>query len=249
MCIKGHNGFCPCRACDIQGVRNAAIRNAPYYVPLFHPLDDPREDVDPASYWDPENLPLRPETGDHSWDNRIASILDGQTKKERDRRARILGINGKSIMSTIPGIVMTRSFPYEGMHLFFENLIPNMINHWKGEFKTLDSGSQDYIIEPSVWETIGLETEAAVRTIPSAFVGKLPDIHTSQYLYKAEYYSFWFIYLAPILLHGRFKQNKYYQHASDLSKILKKCLEIEITRTEIDQLKKDMIQWVVTYEE
>ncbi len=61
------------------------------------------------------------------------------------------------------------------MHLM-ENLLENMVLHWTGDFKGLDAGKEDYILDPRVWETIGEATEKSSATIPSAFGRKLLNI-------------------------------------------------------------------------
>jgi hypothetical protein len=50
MNIKGHNGFCPCRSCEIKGARNIAGHEKIYYVPLTHP---------DGRVWVAERLPKR----------------------------------------------------------------------------------------------------------------------------------------------------------------------------------------------
>ena len=54
----------------------------------------------------------------------IAEIEAGPTKMERERKAKMYGVTGESILFSIPSLSHTRSFPYEGMHLLFENHIP-----------------------------------------------------------------------------------------------------------------------------
>jgi hypothetical protein len=38
------------------------------------------------------------------------------------------------------------------MHLFFENMIPNLVKLWSGKFKGLDTGSEDYEIAEETWD-------------------------------------------------------------------------------------------------
>jgi hypothetical protein len=33
------------------------------------------------------------------------------------------------------------------MHLFFENVVPNLVKLWSGKFKGLNAGSEDYEID------------------------------------------------------------------------------------------------------
>ncbi|CAE6378452.1 unnamed protein product [Rhizoctonia solani] len=116
------------------------------------------------------------------------------------------------------------------MHLFFENLVPNMVKHWIGEFKGLDEGKGAYKISKEEWIAIGT----------------LPDIAQDCGLYKAEAYSFWIQYLAPILLKGRLMQ-KYYNHAVELREIILLCLQFKISRAEIDELQQMINNWVLKY--
>jgi hypothetical protein len=61
------------------------------------------------------------------------------------------------------------------MHLFFENIVRNLLNLWRGNFKGLDAGSEDYEIEGSIWEEIWAETAAAVKDILAQFVRSMTD--------------------------------------------------------------------------
>jgi hypothetical protein len=96
------------------------------------------------------------------------------------------------------------------MHLFFENLVPNVILHWTGKFKGLDQGTGNYQLSDTNWDAIGKETAASTRMIPSDFVGTLPDIAQDGNLYKAEAYAFWIQFIAPIVLKDHLPE-PYYQ--------------------------------------
>jgi hypothetical protein len=139
-----------------------------------------------------------------------AQLRNGNTQAERNEIARYYGINGEPLFTQLRSIDLPSSFPYDIMHLFFENLVPNMVKHWIGEFKGIDQGKGTYKISKAAWTMIGVLTTQATRTIPSAFVGTLPDIAQDRGLYKAEAYSFWIQYLAPILLKDTLPQ-KYYK--------------------------------------
>lgn len=47
------------------------------------------------------------------------------------------------------------SFPYDFMHLIWENLIKNLVLHWTGGFKDLDDGVEEYQLPQAIWEAIG----------------------------------------------------------------------------------------------
>jgi hypothetical protein len=123
-----------------------------------------------------------------------------------------------------------------------------MVDHWMGKFKKLDVGSGNYVIPPLIWEEIGIETAAAVPSIPAPFVRVLVDIARERSFFTAESWSFWFIYLAPALLKGRFQDGKYYQHLCQLVEIMKISLQFSITYDEIDDLEAKIINWVQDYE-
>jgi hypothetical protein len=128
----------------------------------------------------------------------------------------------------------------------FENLVPNLIRHWTGTFKDLDQGAENYLLA-HVWSTIGAETAAALKFIPSEFVGTIHDIDQDISLYKAEGYSFWILYLAPILLKNRLPP-KHYQHLLDLCEIIELCLRYSIKPAQIDYLEDKIRNWVADYE-
>ena len=77
-----------------------------------------------------------------------------------------------------------------------------------GRYKDQEPADPGYRLAPHIWEQIGVETAAAYRTIPSDFVGAMPDITKAKY--KAEYWSFWTIHLAPILLQHTGGMRKFY---------------------------------------
>lgn len=97
--------------------------------------------------------------------------------------------------------------------------------------------TEDYVIPMAVWEEIGIETADAVKIIPAAFVRVLPNIAKERAFFTAESWCFWFLYLAPTLLKGRFQNAKYHRHLCDLVEIMKISLQFSITHHEIDNLE------------
>jgi hypothetical protein len=111
------------------------------------------------------------------------------------------------------------------MHLFFENICPLLREHWTGpgHFKIVEPADPGYHLVLHIWEQVGLETADTNKTLPSDFVGAMPNITNSKY--KAKFWSFWVQYLGPILLRNRFPNAKYYDHFCDLVGIIKACLQ------------------------
>ncbi|KAJ7333280.1 hypothetical protein DFH08DRAFT_708108, partial [Mycena albidolilacea] len=237
--IKGHNGFCPCLSCNIKGVRNITAGTTIYHVPLTLPM----KDSEPKKSWDPFNLPLRT----HESFAKVTEDIDrSETVMHRKELAKFHRIKGLPALRHVGSLHFGRSTPWDFMHLAFENIGPNLVKLWSGKYKGLGAGSEDYEIEEEVWNEIWAETAAATHDIPAQFVRVLSD--TPGY-FTAEAWCFWFIYLAPILLSGRFQDDKYYTHACQFSEIIKLCIAFQITYSEIDDLQVNIVHWVQKYED
>jgi hypothetical protein len=141
--LKGHNGFCPCRSCKMKGARNVAGRDTIYYYPLQHP-DDPGQ---PRRSWNPERLPLR-EHGDFvKVFNKLNKLKKGKHKKDLTFHE---GIKGLPALRRVGCLDFARSFPWDIMHLFFENIVRILVNLWSGNFKGLDVGAEEYEIAAEI---------------------------------------------------------------------------------------------------
>ena len=138
--------------------------------------------------------------------------------------------------------------PWDFMHLLFENVNKNLVYMWMGKFKGLDAGKECYIIPPAVWKEIGQETVNAVKDIPCAFVRSLGNLAEDSSYFMAEGWDFWFMYLVPILLQGRFQKDLYYDHLCELADIMKICIKFSLKYEEIDELEVHIADWVKEYE-
>src|SRR5260221_13999794 len=110
------------------------------------------------------------------------------------------GINRECILTELPSISISRSFPHDWMHLYLENHRKNLISFWKGMYKGMDEGWEEYQILDHVWAVIGKGTAAASNTIPAAFGQRTLNIYTKAHVFMAEDWSFWLIHLAPLVL-------------------------------------------------
>lgn len=246
MRMKGHNAISPCRMCSILGVRIPGSRATTHYIPLDqrnHP--DVRNDEGRTQTFDPKCLPRRK----HTELLAQAAEVDGATTiAEAEGLAKQYGIKGTPILSFLDSLDFPQSFPYDFMHLIWENVVKNLILHWTGEFKGLDSGNESYQLSSAIWEAVGEKTVAAGSTIPSAYGPRIPNVATEKSLLSAEMWSFWSLYLGPVLLRNRFHRPKYYRHFILLVRLLNICLKFEITDSEIDQIQEGFISWVTEYE-
>ena len=134
------------------------------------------------------------------------------------------------------------------MHLFWENLLPNLIELWTGEFKGLDEGCEQYRLDRSVWAAIGRATAGSGSFIPSSYGPRLPNIESDRTYYTADMYSFWTQYLGPVLLRRQFKREKYYVHFLKLVELLSICLQFVLSAEDISRVREGFAEWVTDYE-
>jgi hypothetical protein len=247
MRMKGHNGLSPCRMCKIIGLRIPGSRNNAHYVPLDrsrHP--SVAADARAVQVYDGGNLPMRTQSEIIAQGRQVEAA---KTEAESERLAKTTGVKGVSVLSYLGSLSFPGSFPYDFMHLIWENLLKNLILLWTGEFKGLDSGREDYELSKAVWEGIGARTASAFDTIPSAYGSRVPNIAKDRPNVSAEMWSFWAIYLGPVLLRRRFKNRKYFTHFIELVRLLTICLQFEITDEEIEDVRVGFINWVRIYGE
>jgi hypothetical protein len=191
--------------------------------------------------YDPATLPLRNEA---EILRQAREIQSASSNAERGRLSKLYGVKGISILSHLKSISFPQSFPYDFMHLIWENLIPNLVLHWTGGYKGLDEGTGEYQFERNVWEAIGAATAAAGGTIPSAFGARPHNPATNKASFTADAWSFWTLYLGPVLLRRRFRKQCYYTHFIDLVKLLHMCLQFDITTEEVRVVREGFIKWV-----
>ena len=232
--MKGHNGLCPCRFCEIRGVRPPGVKV--YYVPLF------RSDGSVS----PADLPMRNHTTFIEQGNQV---LAAATIGEANELAKKHGIKGLSVLSGLGSLNFPLSFPFDFMHLIFENLIPNLVRHYTGTFKNLDCGTEDYLIPQEEWLEICAAGETSGDTIPTAFGARVPNLDMDRSNMTAEKWALWAMWLAPILLRDRFPNRKYYDHFMKLVYLINKCVSWALKRSELEEIRVGFQDWVEEYEE
>lgn len=247
MRMKGHNGYSPCRMCEITGLRIPHSSSTTHYVPLdrsTHP--DIINDCNAIKSYDPRNLPLHT----HDWFMTQAEEVDAtMTNVDADHLSWKYGIKGHPILSHLHSLHFPLSFPYDFMHLIWENLLKNLILHWTGAFKGLDNGKESYQLMATVWKAIGETTGKSGNFIPSAYGVHLPNIAADGVSISAEMWSFWTTHLGPVYLRHQFTNEKYYDHFVRLVQMLNVCLQFEISDEEIRALEDGFICWVKEYKE
>ncbi|CDO74857.1 hypothetical protein BN946_scf185004.g7 [Trametes cinnabarina] len=246
MCMKGHNALSPCRMCKIRGVRIPGSSNPIHYVPLCRP-HHPDADADPAfvEVYDPAHLPLRTHG---EFLRQAEEVQMAPSEAKAARLAKQYGIKSIPLLSTLSSLSFPVSFPYDFMHLIWENVVKNLMQLWTSQYKDLNTGVEDYEVNPTVWEAVGEASAASGDTIPGIFGPHPPNVTSDKMSWTAETRSFWFQYLGPILLAGRFTHRKYYTHFVLLVRLLCKCLQFELSADDLAEICAGFIAWVEEYE-
>ena len=235
MRMKGHNGFCPCRFCEIRGVRYPT--GSIYYVPLARFNGEESYDADALEKCTHKRFLDQAE-----------EVITAQTNAEEDRLAMTYGIKGVPLLSLVSTLTLPLSFPFDFMHLIFENLVPNLVAHYTGNFKGLDAGVEDYVLPAHIWSEICETGSASGSTIPSQFGARMPNLERERSYMTAEAWSFWVMFIAPIVLRNRFTKPQYYTHFMKLVRLIHLCLAYDMTTSDIDVIRIGFQEWVVEYE-
>ena len=171
------------------------------------------------------------------------------TDADSERLSKQYGIKGVSILSALSSLSFPSPFPYDFMHLIWENVIKNLMSFWTGKYKDLDEGSEQYQFPSAIWDAIGLATADSGSSLPYIFGPRPPNVATDKISWTADTRSFWAQYIAPVVLRGRFLHDKYYDHFVELVRLITICLGFEVTTTQIEDLRDGLITWVQKYEE
>lgn len=243
MLMTGSNGIYPCRMCKIRGILKPGMTT--HYSPLKRPDGfAPPLPGHPDEY-DPADLPLQ---------SHKESIQDGERSQaspncaQHKFCAKETGIKGVPLLSQLPSLFFPLSFPFNFMHLIYENIIKNIILFLCGHFKDLDHADQSYRVEKTVWQAIGEATRAAGKTTPLTYGPSIPDLSEEGNRVTADMYSFWFQFLGPIFLAKSFSNRAVYDHFVALVKLINTCLQLSITQQEVEEVQEGFIWWVEEYE-
>ncbi|CAG8656352.1 16292_t:CDS:2 [Gigaspora rosea] len=130
------------------------------------------------------NLPSRTH---EEWKERLKTIHNAKSEKERSELITNYGINKNSILFDLLTIHFLDSFTVDIMHLFYENIAKYMFNHWTGTFFSDElQNKEPYILKKSVWNDIGKQMHAFRKDLPSKLGRLLCNIMLYNRGYKAE---------------------------------------------------------------
>ena len=228
--------------CSIRGLRNPDSDSTVHYVPLdwsCHP------DAGRIPRYDPRQLPMCSHV---QFLSNAQEVVTAQTRAKEERLAKLYGIKGQTILVNLDSLSFPLSFPYDFMHLIYENLIKNLISFWTNDYKDLDVETGSYTIDATIWEAIGAATSMASNTIPSAYSARLGSISGDRSTFTADNYSFWALYIGPVLLQRRFQKQCYYNHFVQLICLINICLKFEYSVVDLKAISEGFVNWVLTYE-
>lgn len=133
------------------------------------------------------------------------------------------------------------------MHLIYKNVLKNLVLLWTGDYKGLNEGSESYKFNPGVWDAIGAATAASGSLIPGAFGTQPRNVADDKSTCTADMWSFWMLYIGPILLAQNFEKLMYYNHFIKLVKLINLCLQFELQWEEISAICTEFKSWVEKY--
>lgn len=228
MKMKGVNGLSPCRACTIKAIPIPGDTNHTHYVPLSTNL---------AGLGRCHEELMR----------QAKEVDQAATKAAAEDLAKKYGIKGTPILSFLDSIALPQSFPFDFMHIAWENVTKSLVAHWTGEFKNLDQGVELYELG-KMWKTIGSIGASSGPTIPSTYGPRIPDVSQKGSYMSADMWTFWVRFLAPVLMRKAFKKQEYFKHFIDLVELFSICLQFEISQAEVEKLRTGFKKWVQDYE-
>jgi len=123
------------------------------------------------------------------------------------------------------------------------------VAHYTGNFKGLDDGVEEYIFPAHIWSEICETGSASGDTIPSQFGARVPNLEKERSHMTAEAWSFWVLYIAPIILRGRFTRPRYYMHFMKLVRLVHLCIAYDLETNDINTIRVGFQEWVTEYEE
>jgi len=241
MQMKGHNGLFPCHFCKIKGLKVPSPKVTTHYVPLHcvnHPTVQGSADPSIIKIYDGAVLPLHGHKEIRAQGKHVEATLIKSWHKALSKE---YGVKGVSILFNLSSLMFLLCFPYNFMHLIWENVIKNLILLWTSNFKGLDKGSGCYQINATVWAAIGSATVVSGSTIPGCYRTCPPNFVENRSSTTTDTWSFWTLYLGPVLLQQKFKDKKYYDHFIKLVNMLHRCLQFTLTMADILDLRQGLI--------
>ncbi|KAF8534198.1 hypothetical protein BDD12DRAFT_713332, partial [Trichophaea hybrida] len=233
QCFNGNRGTRYCAYCYAKAVHNGNTT----YCPFTAPKDAPLFFQSPITDYDPLQLPLRNDQETRFISRKIVELNSTKLAIQH-------GINSESIFTQLQSIDMVRSFPPDEMHLWFENIFPDLVQHWRGKFHT---APDLWNIPPVIWDKMGRAMKDSVGTFPSHFGDAIRDFwEHSNHLKAAEWRTFSMV-LLPIYLKDALPQEHYDVYMNLLASV-RRCVGKSIRTNAIQQIRTQFLKFIQYYE-
>ncbi|KAJ9095922.1 hypothetical protein QFC20_006523 [Naganishia adeliensis] len=160
------------------------------------------------------------------------------------------GISGDSVFHAIGSVDFPWAFPPDAMHLFFENIMKQLLAAWEGEYKkgtAEDRAGDKFVITKEDWQTISKDIIRSNATVPAQIARHINAPLETRSSWTAETYAYFLMFLGPIVMADRLKE-PYYKHFLKLSEICREVTKLAISRERVVSLKRDIGEWVVQFE-
>ncbi|KAI5845146.1 hypothetical protein DFP73DRAFT_477096, partial [Morchella snyderi] len=242
MKVTGNRSYCYCEYCLIRGVWNSGL-----YCPISPPTDAPdtaklrKGSGYPWASWERDDLPMRN-------DREFRRVAEHIASKGATDLSSKYGVKGLSILSQLTSIDFPRSFPPDSMHLWFENVIPDLVKHWRGKYRVIIETDDEYNIPLHEWETMSKEIACSASSFPLVFGPLLRNFldHVHE-MTAAEWQLFTFL-LAPVYLKGLLPDKDYDEVCSLIDAIQISC-DYYITFEEVEEMKDKINHFSEYYEQ
>ncbi|KAA8910087.1 hypothetical protein FN846DRAFT_1007097 [Sphaerosporella brunnea] len=250
-------------------------RGTHMYCPLKPPYDVPRH-PDWRDY-NPSNLRPRvhreeEQTASYfvntvdSTDGSAAENLPDESFHRDSRLSKVqlsqithaTGIQKRSSLWDLPSLIWPWSFPIDSMHLFYLNVVPNMRDHWQGNFfswerqpgafktaqqATFKPSGEPYCIAPEEWKRIDQDIKSMIH--PAVFGDRIRGV---QEFRKANQWKTWAQVVSPIVLKNRLPE-PFYSAWTQLVHGMTLATDYSVSAKDITDIQESMIQFVNHYHE
>lgn len=156
----------------------------------------------------------------------------------------------QSVFHAVGSILFPWSFPPDIMHIFFENVMKQLLTAWEGKYKT---GTQEeragdgFVIAEEAWASMSRDILLSNTTVPTQLARTFNAPLETRGTWTADTYAYFLLFLGPIVLANRLP-DLYYAHFLKLSAMARRITKTALTRKEIADLQTGLGDWVVDCE-
>ena len=253
------NSYSYCFYCKARGLHSGGSHGH-VYCPFTRPTAGPqhphsqgpaaarRHNNDLFHDLDPANLDLRTDE---------EFRRDAWAAFTSDPPQAVGGVSRLPIWCELKSIIFPWSFVLNEMHLFWENVIILLFNHWRGRFfnqrdskaRKFEKTDDIYNIDPGLWSCIGDGMESSKGVFPTAWGDALRNFAKHCHEFKAAEWRNFGLLIAPIVLRNNdILPEECYEAFCDLIEAIESATS-DIPLSDIDPtISLPLIQFLHHYE-